>query len=690
MLPSCPVKEIRKVLLCVLAWGGYAGSVVAQDQAASKARAPESVVAKSGEQYDEYHSSRLPDSYPMSNPSSGSYTDAYAASSAYARPGYQAGYGAEYEDPFSEARARVPDYVADGEYRKPANLCFVTDALALVSTEASGQIFSVDAASHVVSEFFAEEKASFGQMAVIDATTIAVLDRAGSRVLLLELTLDDPEHPKARKSFELDAPGLPSAVAWDDLRKELLVTGTWSQRLYRWRLEKLDVDTNHRWQVTHRQSADLPMCGGQLLVLPKSQSIMVVDAFGRDYVMLQLDSLERINHQKLYGHNVTGLLATADEEFVFFPHQLLNEFARSVTTDITWGGLMSNNIRWLRTERLLNEQEEQVFKKGRFLPLGTPGNGAGDPSSIARSDEGLLAVTLAGTNRVALGSEADYYFRQYAVGYRPVDCEFSPSGDELWVVNKFSDSLTCIDVESGEQSEIELGPLRSPTIEERGEQFFFSSQLSHDGWMSCHSCHSEGHTNGQLNDNFSDQTFGTPKRILTLRGQADTAPYAWNGKIDSLEKQVGHSIVSTMAGAEPPQDVIVSIARFVATLENPPSLADARAATKPSDFGNSEHEVWATKIRKGHQQFTKLGCAECHAGKNLTSPETYDVGLVDEANERQFNPPSLRGVSQRQTALLHDGRAGSLSEVFEKEQHQLDAPLTKKQLGQLVAYLQSL
>ena len=48
--------------------------------------------------------------------------------------------------------------------------------------------------------------------------------------------------------------------------------------------------------------------------------------------------------------------------------------------------------------------------------------------------------------------------------------------------------------------------------------------------MSCHSCHTDGHTNGQLNDNLSDfKTFGAPKRVLSLLGKRDTMPLAWNG-----------------------------------------------------------------------------------------------------------------------------------------------------------------
>ena len=36
--------------------------------------------------------------------------------------------------------------------------------------------------------------------------------------------------------------------------------------------------------------------------------------------------------------------------------------------------------------------------------------------------------------------------------------------------------------------------------------------------MSCHSCHTDGHTSGRLADTLGDDTFGTPKRVLSLLG----------------------------------------------------------------------------------------------------------------------------------------------------------------------------
>ena len=63
------------------------------------------------------------------------------------------------------------------------------------------------------------------------------------------------------------------------------------------------------------------------------------------------------------------------------------------------------------------------------------------------------------------------------------------------------------------------------------------------------------------------------------------------------------------------------------------------------------------------------------------------MGLKDEAGNSTFNPPSLRGVSQRDH-LFHDNRAASLEEVFTKFGHQIgdDVP----EVADLIAFLKSL
>ena len=54
---------------------------------------------------------------------------------------------------------------------------------------------------------------------------------------------------------------------------------------------------------------------------------------------------------------------------------------------------------------------------------------------------------------------------------------------------------------------------RGMTAADRGERLFFDGRLSHDGWLSCQSCHTDGHTNNALADTLGDGSFGAAKRL---------------------------------------------------------------------------------------------------------------------------------------------------------------------------------
>jgi cytochrome c peroxidase len=94
-------------------------------------------------------------------------------------------------------------------------------------------------------------------------------------------------------------------------------------------------------------------------------------------------------------------------------------------------------------------------------------------------------------------------------------------------------------------------------------------------------------------------------------------------------------------------------------------------------------------VVRGREVFQARKCARCHVPPEYTRAERYDVGLADEVGNHEFNPPALRGVSQRD-ALLHDGRCRSLDDVFQKEQHPRGLALRPREIADLVAFLKTL
>jgi YVTN family beta-propeller protein len=286
-------------------------------------------------------------------------------------------------------------------------------------------------------------------------------------------------------------------------------------------------------------------------------------------------------------------------------------------------------------------------------------------------------VALAGVGQVTLGREKDLTWPRLAVGRRPTAVLASPDRRRVYVANTFADSVSVVDLKQAKvEAEVALGPQPILTQAERGELLFHDARLAHGDWFSCHSCHTDGHSNGQLNDNLGDGSFGAPKRVLSLLGVRDTGPWAWNGGMMDLENQVQKSILTTMNGRPPTQEQVQDLVAFLRTLASPPPLTQRHGA---------EEEF----VRRGRAVFLRHGCDGCHTPPAYTSPKSYDVGLVDEVGNRRFNPPSLRGVGQG-GPFFHDGRAATLEEVITRHRHQLKGELSKQELKELLGFLGSL
>jgi mono/diheme cytochrome c family protein len=190
--------------------------------------------------------------------------------------------------------------------------------------------------------------------------------------------------------------------------------------------------------------------------------------------------------------------------------------------------------------------------------------------------------------------------------------------------------------------------------------------------MTCHSCHTDGHTNGGRSDTLGDGSYGAPKRILSLLGVGDTGPWAWNGSMADLKSQLRQSVRSTMHGQSLSEQQLADLEAFLRTLPPPPGRPG------PEDG-----------VRRGKAAFEKLGCNRCHVPPTYTSPRTYDVGLTDEVGKALFNPPSLRGVAHGM-AFFHDNRAATLEDVFTRFRHQVSKDLPRSELDDLITFLRTL
>jgi YVTN family beta-propeller protein len=427
------------------------------------------------------------------------------------------------------------------------------------------------------------------------------------------------------------------------------------------------------WQV--RSTVALPFAGRAQLPVPGAK-LIVADSFGGRLAVVDVGRGEVESDRLLPAHNIRGLAASADGRRLLVSHQLLQSQATTSPDDIHWGNLIVNGMRDLPLPGVLDRTAD-LLRDSRLHRLGDVGRGAGDPAAVAAAAAGTVVVALAGVGEVAVGAGPGGDWRRVTVGRRPTAVAVSPDGHRAYVANTDSDTVSVLDLQAGRTAaDVSLGPLPEPTPADRGERLFYDARLSKEGWFSCQSCHTDGHSNGQLADTLTDGSYGTPKRVPSLLGVADTGPWGWTGGVKTLGTMVRQSVQTTMRGgisAEQERDLVA----YLQTLRPPPPRNRLR--------GNPD----ATAIRRGRDSFGRRGCGDCHAPATFTSAKAVDVGLRDEAGHRAYNPPSLRGVSQA-GPFFHDGRAADLAEVFARYRHEIAGDLTAQERDDLLAYLADL
>ncbi len=463
----------------------------------------------------------------------------------------------------------------------------------------------------------------------------------------------------------------PVSLTIDPTGKRCFVASLWARRM-----SIVDLTDLSAPQVQLR--IDLSFAPRQQLLLPKRKKLIVADSFGGNVALIDLESARVLAERSFPAHNIRGLSMSPDGERVFLAHQILHSEESTTSDGVHWGGVMSNVISNFAVEELLSKPAGNLPTLGSIRYLGHPDKAAADPDDLMVTSDHRQIVAYAGAGEVAVSDPGANYFKTISVGRRPTALAMTTDEKQLYVANTLSDSISVIDLEKQNPvARISLGSTREFSLAEQGELLFHDASLASDGWYSCHSCHTDGHSNGGLNDNFGDDSYGAPKRVLSLLGVADTKPWTWSGKADNLTNQIRKSIAVTMQGPEPSDNQVKALEAYLKTLQPAPSLNMARQ-------DNDKRAV-----ERGRRLFTSLNCTDCHQPSTYTSAEAYDVGLRDELGRTTFNPPSLRGVSQR-PRLFHDNRAANLRAVFGKHGHQLDRKLTRDELDVLLSFLKSL
>jgi mono/diheme cytochrome c family protein len=416
--------------------------------------------------------------------------------------------------------------------------------------------------------------------------------------------------------------------------------------------------------------------------------VVVADAFGGRLAQFEpgVDGSARL--LSINGVNLHGLAVSGDGRELLVAHMAQDQTGPITKVNLDWGLVYSSKLSALRLSEFGVEGRRVNVRR---LTLDGSRHGAADPAALAVGPDGTrLVIALAGAHQVLLadrtkGSQANadlpplgdsLYLKELAVGRSPRALALDPSGALGATADAMSDTLSVFRVESLEPvATVALGPQPPrPTAVQRGEAAFRDGRLAMDRWMSCASCHTDGHTTGLNFDTGGDGNYGAPKNIPSLLGCGPTAPYAWTGRFGDLGEQVMQSLESTLHGSGINAEGAADLLAYLR------SLAPAPPRRSPGEVA----------VARGEQVFRSRSCDSCHAPPLFTRPIVRDVGLDDgPGGHGRFNPPSLRGVS-RSAPYLHDGRAKTLREVFEYHRPGVPDPLGADEVDDLVAYLESL
>ena len=398
----------------------------------------------------------------------------------------------------------------------------------------------------------------------------------------------------------------PSSVRIDPKGKRATVAGLWSHRL-----DVVDLGCLAGPTPTLQllRSIDIPFPPRCQLWLPENDRLLLADAFSGRLALVDLAAGKLLADHAIDGHNICGLAMTADKQSVVLVFQRLA--AQPITPEtIEAGSLLKSLVGIVPLTEIARSAGKLPTTPMQFTGAWNYEN-LSDPGGIAMLGPAELVVAFAGVERVgvfdlAAAKGTTIKPREQArVGRHPV-AVLADAKKRLLVVNSLSDSITVIDpqVERSQWQELSLGPTPEPGPRERGELMFYGAKEAFHWWASCHSCHTDGHTCGQLADTFGDGTHGAPKRVVSLLGTGLTDPWAWSGAERELRDQVHKSLETTsynrLGYAKDPEATarrLEDLAAFLHSLPPPPPLDPP--TSEPDDIKRIEH---------GRRLFHDRGC----------------------------------------------------------------------------------
>ncbi len=260
-----------------------------------------------------------------------------------------------------------------------------------------------------------------------------------------------------------------------------------------------------------------------------------------------------------------------------------------------------------------------------------------------------------------------------------------------------------------------------------GKKLYFEKKLSVNNSMSCNTCHNL-ETFGVDNESTSpghEKKRGDRNSPTVLNAALHFRQF-WDGREPDVEAQALGPILNPVEMGMPnknavmdklkrEQDYVEMFARAFPGSSKPMKYVNVgkaigafeRTLLTPSrfdDYLKGDIHALSEKERRGLNQFMEVGCTSCHSGVAIGGDSYQMLGAVNEYKTHDkgrynvtknkddmyfFKVPSLRNVVHT-GPYFHDGSIKTIEEAIRlMGHHQLDVKLTKEQIEDIKAFLDS-
>lgn len=424
-----------------------------------------------------------------------------------------------------------------------------------------------------------------------------------------------------------------------------------------------------------------------VVLTPDGRSVLVANSRGGDVSFIDTSSLEETRRVSLTGVNLRGLSVSADGRRAYVTGQIAaNSRATREPLDI-W----TNTLFTIDLERPAPSNDSLRANFGAEGWLDFSQAPSPDPDGVVAIGGDLAAVTLGGSDETLLVRATGPFLRTYdpvilrraTVGARPRGLALTPDRKQLWVANELGSSITVLDLPSMRPvRKIELGIPNRRDLRLEGRYLFGNAQLTKGRQFTCTSCHPYGGADG-LTWEFAHVPDGLRFRnSRNLRGGITlTAPFRWSGHDKDIEDFFQEEVTGLLQGPRQNHNALHALWNLVDQFPMPPNPY------------RDEGDQLTAAAKRGKLLFEgKAGCISCHSGEfNGGTGMKAWIGTTNEG--QKLDVPHLLGAYDS-APYLHDGRAATLEEVFQKynpsQRHGHANELSNEQLADVIRYVKEL